>query len=375
MFFSEIIGQEKVKQRLITSVNEERISHAQLFSGPGGIGKLGLAIAYAQYISCRDRREGDSCGVCSSCRKYAKLVHPDLHFVFPIFKPKNAKKDQYCDDYLPPWREMLLKSPYFSLNQWVNHINAENAQLTIYGHESESILRKLNLKSSEAEFKVLIIWLPERMNLTCANKLLKMIEEPPSKTLFLLVTEDETGIIPTILSRTQVIRIPKIENAALQKELEKEGRFDAATIAEMIHCANGSYLAARQYEESDEDKILFFETFQKVMRNAYKGSVSELVNDAEEMGSWGRERQKNFFQYALRLMREFFVMNLGKPSLVFLTKKEQEWGVKFSPFINERNIIPFNQVFEEGYLHVSMNGNGRVVFTDVVLKIERLIKR
>jgi DNA polymerase-3 subunit delta' len=375
MLFSEIIGQEPTKQRLINSVLEERISHAQLFTGPEGNGKLALAIAYAQFITCRDRRDGDSCGECPSCRKYAKLVHPDLHFVFPIFKPQKAKKEQYCDDFLPLWREILVKSPCFSLNQWVNHINAENAQVTIYAHESEAILRKLNIKSAEAEFKVLIIWLPERMNLSCSNKLLKMIEEPPSKTLFLLVSEDETGIIPTILSRTQVIRIPKIEDAALQRELEKEGRYDAAAIAEIIHCANGNLLAVRQYDESDEDKNLFFDTFQKIMRNAYRGSIGDLLNDAEEMGSWGRERQKEFFLYALRLLREFFVMNLGKPSLNYLTKKEKEWGVKFSPFINERNVIPFNRIFEEGYLHISMNGNGKFIFADVVLKIEGLIKK
>jgi len=375
MYFSEIIGQEKVKQRLTTSVQEERISHAQLFTGPEGNGKLGLAIAYARFISCRDRKDGESCGICPSCRKYAKLIHPDLHFVFPIFKPKNSKKEAYCDDFLPAWREMVLKSHYFSLNHWVNHINAENAQLTIYGHESESILRKLNLKSSEAEFKVLIIWLPEKMNLTCANKLLKMIEEPPSKTLFLLVSEDENGIIPTIRSRTQMIRIPGIENLALQKELEKDGRFDAESIAEMIHCANGNYLSAMEYYDADKEKNFYFETFQKIMRHAFKESLSELLNDAEELSSLGRERQKDFLQYTLRLVREFFVLNMGKPSLVFLTRKEKEWGLKFSPYINERNVIPFNQVFEEGYLHISMNGNGKIIFTDIVLKIAGLIKK
>ena len=375
MFFSDIIGQEKVKQRLISSVTEERVSHAQLFAGPEGSGKLGLAIAYAQYISCRDRSESESCGVCSSCRKYAKLIHPDLHFVFPIFKPKGSKKDAYCDDYLAPWREMLLKSAYFSLNQWISQINAENAQVTIYGHESEAILRKLNIKSSEAEFKVMIIWLPEKMNLTCANKLLKMIEEPPSKTLFLLVTEDEGNIIPTICSRTQIIRIPKIEDVDLQKQLEKDERFDAATIAEMVHCANGNYLKAMDYMQSDEEKNYFLETFQKIMRHAFKENILELLNDAEELGSLGRERQKDFFLYALRLIREFFMLNLGKPSLVFLTRNEKDWGVKFSPFINERNVIPINQVFEEGYRHISMNGNPRIIFSDVLLKIAGLIKR
>ena len=173
----------------------------------------------------------------------------------------------------------------------------------------------------------------------------------------------------------QLIRIPKIEDAALQKELENEGRFDAGTIAEMVHCANGNYIAALEYNESDEDKNLYFETFQKIMRHAFKGSITELLNVAEELGSMGRERQKNFFQYALRLVREFFVLNMGKPSLVFLTRKEKEWGAKFSPYINERNVIPFNQVFEEGYRHIAMNGNGKIIFTDVLLKVAGLIKK
>jgi DNA polymerase-3 subunit delta' len=375
MFFCDIIGQEKVKKRLISSVKEERISHAQLFAGPEGNGKLGLAIAYAQYISCRDRNERESCGICSSCRKYAKMIHPDLHFAFPIFKPKGSKKDAYSDDYIAQWREMLLKSHYFSLNQWINLISAENAQVTIYGHESEAILRKLNMKSSEAEYKVMIIWLPEKMNLTCANKLLKMIEEPPSKTLFLLVTEDEGNIIPTICSRTQIIRIPKIEDQDMLKEMEKDDRFDAETIAEMVHCSNGNYLKAIEYMLTDDEKILYFETFQKIMRHAFKESIPELLIAAEDLASLGRERQKDFILYALRLIREFFMLNMGKPSLVFLTRMEKDWGLRFSPYINERNVIPINQVFEEGYRHIVLNGNVKIVFSDIFLKIAGLIKK
>jgi len=374
MFFRDIIGQQKVKQRLISSVREERVSHAQLFSGSEGNGKLGLAIAYAQFISCRNRLAEESCGVCPSCRKYAKLVHPDLHFVFPIFKSKNVQK-AFCDDYIGMWRETILKSHYFSLNQWISIIGADNAQATVYAHESESILRKLSIKSSEAEFKVMIIWLPEKMNLHCANKLLKIIEEPPSKTLFLLVTEDEGAILPTISSRTQIIRIPKIEDTDLQKELEKSGEFDVETIAEMVHRANGNYLKAIEFVNPGEDKEFFFNTFQKIMRHAFKGNVIEILNNAEELGSIGRERQKDFFLYALSLIREFFMMNLGKPSLLFLTRKEKDWGMKFSPFINERNVIPFSQLFEDGYRHISMNGNGKIIFTDTLLKMADLINR
>ncbi len=222
MFFRDIIGQEKIRERLVRSVEEQRVSHAQLFTGPEGTGKLGLAIAYAQYISCTNRTPSDSCGICHSCRKYAKLQHPDLHFVFPVFKKKNVAKP-FCDDFIAKWREMVLQSPYFTLNQWMDAIEADNAQGMIYAHESESIIRKLSIKPFEAEFKVMIIWLPEKMNLSCANKLLKMIEEPPAKTLFLLVTEDEERIIPTILSRTQIIRIPAIEDAELARSPPSHG--------------------------------------------------------------------------------------------------------------------------------------------------------
>ncbi len=374
MFFKDIIGQYKIKERLIRSVREERVSHAQLFSGTEGTGKLGLAIAYAQYLSCQNRSETDSCGTCPSCRKYGRLQHPDLHFVFPIFKKKNAQKS-FCDDYLVPWREILLSSPYFTLNQWMDKIDAENAQGIIYSHESESIIRKLNIKPYEAGYKVMIIWLPERMHKACANKLLKMVEEPPEKTLFLLVTEDEERIIPTIRSRTQIIRIPKITPADMQQVLQKDERFDQEIIAEMVHKADGNYLKALEYADPGEDKSNYFEAFQQIMRLAYQSKVLELLDLAEELGGIGRERQKEFFLYAMQLVREYFMMNFGRPSLVYLTWEEKMFGEKFARFINERNVIPLNALFEEGYQHISMNGNGKIVFTDSLLKVVRLIRR
>jgi DNA polymerase III subunit delta' len=203
MFFKDVIGQQKIKERLIHSVKEQRISHALMFTGPEGTGKLALALAFAQYVSCRNRDENDSCGECPACRKYQKLAHPDLHFVFPVFPTKTIKKP-VSDDFLPKWREMIHKTPYFTLSQWLGFIENENAQGFIYERESDSIMRKLNLKSFESEYKVMIIWLPEKMHAACSNKLLKLIEEPPSKTLFLLITEDEESVISTIRSRTQL---------------------------------------------------------------------------------------------------------------------------------------------------------------------------
>lgn len=379
MFFKDIIGQKKIIDRLIRSVHEERISHAQLFSGPEGNGKMALALAYAQYISCRNRTLNDSCGTCPSCKKYAKLAHPDLHFVFPIYKPKSVQK-AYCDDFLSNWREFVLKSPYISLNNWGNLIEAENAQLTIYAHESDSIIRKLSMKPFEAEFKVMIIWLPEKMNLSCSNKLLKMIEEPPVKTLFLLVTENEADIIATIRSRTQIIKIPRISDNDLQEHLLNLGAYDQETVAEMVRHAKGNYLKALEYAEPTEDKQYFFETFQKIMRLGYTAGkdtqkIPEILDLAEELAQMGRERQKDFFQYAMQMTREFFVMNLQNPNLIYLNRDEKNFGTKFSPFINERNVMLFNRLFEDGYLHITRNGNPRIIFADTLLSIIRIIRK
>lgn len=371
MFFKDVVGQDDIKRRLIRSVNEGRVSHAQLFSGPEGTGKLAMALAYAQYISCHNKSETDSCGTCPSCHKYQKLAHPDLHFVFPVF---NSAKNVVSDDFLPSWREMIKKSPYFNLSSWLSFINAGNAQGLIYERESDSIVRKLNLKAFESEFKVMIIWLPEKMHTACSNKLLKLIEEPPSKTLFILITENEESIIGTIRSRTQPLRFPFLEkeqlkNALLKIEPDNNLAEDAA------HLSGGNYLKAIEYLTPNEDNQFYFSKFQEMMRFAYKREVSELIAWAEEMAKIGRDKQKSFFTFGLRLFREYFVMNMNKSTLSYMNKEEKEWGKRFAPFINERNIIPFSKEFELGIKHISMNGNPRIIFLDTALRMVRLIKR
>jgi DNA polymerase-3 subunit delta' len=374
MFFKDVIGQEEIKKRLIRSVKEERISHAQLFTGPEGTGKLALALAFAQYVSCRNRGENDSCGECASCRKYQKLAHPDLHFVFPVFTTKEFKKP-VSDDFLPRWREMVKKTPYFTLSQWLGFIENENAQGLIYERESDSIMRKLNLKSFESEFKVMIIWLPEKMHVACSNKLLKLIEEPPNKTLFLLITEDEESIITTIRSRAQLLKVPFIDNESMKNALENLEEADKEQIPDAVHLASGNFVKALEYLNPDEDTQFYFTKFQEMMRFAYKREVKELVDWAEEMGRIGRDRQKSFFSFALRLIREYFVMNMKKPNLIYLNEDEKQWGKNFAPFINERNIVPFAKEFELGIKHISMNGNARIIFLDTALRMVRLIKR
>ena len=242
MQFSQIIGQEIIKQQLITSVREGRIPHAQLFLGQEGVGKLALAIAYAQYVSCLNKGEHDSCGTCSSCIKYEKLIHPDLHMVFPF--AKDGKTKEICDDLLPEWREFVTKNVYFSLEQWMDNIGAGNKQATIYANESNEILRKLQLTTYESAYKIMIIWLPEKMNITCANKLLKILEEPPTKTLFILVSEQVEKIISTIISRTQMIKIPLIETHTMSSYLQAKHSISKENSINIARIANGNYIKA-----------------------------------------------------------------------------------------------------------------------------------
>jgi len=374
MFFKDVVGQDETKKRLIRSVNEERISHAQLFSGPEGTGKLAMAIAYAQYISCHTRTDIDSCGVCPSCHKYQKLAHPDLHFVFPVFNTPKIK-NPVSDDFLPEWREIIADSPYFTLSQWLNHINAGNAQGLIYERESDSILRKLNLKSFESEFKVMIIWLPEKMHQACSNKLLKMIEEPPSKTLFILISENEESVIGTIRSRAQLVKFPFVDKESIRNALSKIEGVKHEIIPDAVHLANGNYIKALEYLNPGEDEQFYFQKFQEMMRQAYKREVLEQIEWAEEMAKIGRDRQKAFFNFALRLIREYFVMNMKQAGMVYLNKEEKDWGTRFAPFINERNIVPFFNEFELAIKHISANGNPRIIFLDTALRMVRLIKR
>jgi DNA polymerase III subunit delta' len=379
MFFKDVIGHHDIKERLIRSVAEERVSHALLFSGQEGTGSFGLALAFAQYVSCRNRGETDSCGTCPSCHKYMKLIHPDLHFVYPVISSRGFT-NPVSDNFIKDWREFALQNQYFSYNQWLSYIGAENQQGVINKFESEAILRKLSLKSFESEYKVMIIWLPEKMNLPCANKLLKLIEEPPNKTLFLLVTENEEQIISTIRSRTQLIYVPAIDNNSLKTALEQMEGVTPEMAAEATNLAAGNYLKAVECLYPDEDNLLYFNKLQELMRYAWtartdNSKILDLMKWADDMAGLGREKQKNFFEFSLRLIREYFFLNFKNDELVRLNKNEMEWGKKFSPFINERNIIPISSEFDLGFKHIAMNGNARIIFLDTALKMVRLVRQ
>lgn len=373
MLFKDVTGQDKIKKKLIRFVTEQRISHALMFTGPEGSGKLALALAYAQFVSCLDRKKSDSCGVCSSCRKYQKLVHPDLHFVFPVFKLKDIK-NPVSDDFLPLWREMVLKTPYFTFSQWLSFIKSENAQGMIYEAESESIIKKLSLKSFESEYKIMIIWMPEKMHNSCSNKLLKLIEEPPVKTLFLLITGDEESVITTIRSRAQLIQVPPVDNEAMHRALISEYNYPEEEAADAVRLANGNIITALEYLEPGEESFRPFNSFQELMRFAYSNNIPELLKWTDKMSSLGRDRQKAFFNASLRFVREYFIMNLKNFDLNYLSREEKEWGERFAPYINERNVIPLSKEFEKGVFDITKNGNARIVFFDTAIKVARLIK-
>ncbi|MGE4587800.1 MAG: ATP-binding protein [Mangrovibacterium sp.] len=374
MFFREVIGQDAVKDRLRQSVREGRVSHAQLFAGPEGCGALPLALAYAQYISCAAPHEGDSCGSCPSCRKYARLIHPDLHFVFPVLKTAKFK-EPVSDHYLEEWRRQILKDPYFNLDDWFGSIGVENAQGMIYAHESSEILRKLSLKSFESEYKIMIIWMPEKMNMVCANKLLKLIEEPPEKTLFLLVTEKEEDIISTIRSRCQQIGIPGIDPESMRKALEQLPDIAEKNADRLVHLSRGNFRKARQLIGRKEDGRDDLEYFKALMRLSYSRKFLELFIWAEKLAGIGRERQKRFLEYALDQVRENFICNLKQSGIVFQNEEEALFSSRFAPFINERNVMAIARELEKGHRHIAMNGNARIIFTDMALRIVKLIRK
>ncbi len=376
MRFKDIPGQKEVIDRLINSVQRERVSHAQLFTGPEGCGSLALALAYAQFISCENRHQSDSCGECKSCVKYEKLIHPDLHFVFPVINDRKVS-EPVSDNYIEQWREYVSHSPYFSVNKWLESIDAGNAQGLIYATEASEIIKKLSLKTFESDFKVMIIWMPEKMHIATANKLLKLIEEPPEKTLFLLVSDEQDKIIPTILSRCQVVKIPSYSQDSIIKYIKERFGIEEQKASDISRVANGNIIRAVELCENDDSAEMNLDQFKSLMRFAWKRDILSIIRWSEEMAAIGREPQKSFLSYSLRLVRENLMLTLGqlKNRIVYLTGEEAEFSGKFHPFITAENINPFADELNLAYVHIESNGNSKIVFLDLALKLTRLIQR
>lgn len=375
MNFSNIPGQKEIKEKLLRSVREERVSHAQLFAGSEGCGSMALALAYARYISCENRTSSDSCGICKSCVKYEKLIHPDLHFVFPVIKGKKAT-DPVSDTYIEEWREFVKKSPYFNLNNWMDSIEVGNSQGMIFASEASEIIKKLSLKTFESDFKIMIIWLPEKMHQATANKLLKMIEEPPEKTLFILVSEEPDKVIPTILSRCQLIKIPSFTSSEIEKYLIDTFRIPAEKAMDLARVSNGNISRAIELCENEDSSLANLERFKSLMRYAWKRDILSIITWAEEISGTGREAQKNFITFSMRILRENLMLSLDqmKNSLVYLTGDEASFSGKFHPFITKDNIYPLSDEFNLVYSHIESNGNAKIIFLDLALKVTRLIR-
>ncbi|HLN20278.1 MAG TPA: hypothetical protein VK213_04260 [Bacteroidales bacterium] len=375
MNFSELPGHKEIVERLISTVRENRVSHAQLFAGTEGCGSFALALSYAKYISCENRTEKDSCGTCKSCQKYEKLVHPDLHFVFPVVKDKKGG-EPVSDNYIEQWREFVKLSPFISLNDWLNTLETGNSQGMIYTAEASEIIKKLSLKTFEADYKIMIIWLPEKMNQATSNKLLKLIEEPPEKTVFLLVSEEPDKIIPTILSRCQLIKIPGFTEADIKNFLIPHTGISEDKASDFARVSQGNISKALELCRDEATSLMNLEKFRQLMRFAWKRDVLSLMTWSEDIAASGREAQKNFIRFCVRILRENLMLTIGqeKNNLVYLTGEEKDFSAKFHPFINRENIQGLNEEFNQAYIHVEANGNAKIIFLDLSLKILRLIR-
>ena len=378
MYFKDIIGQQDVIERLVKDAQAGTVPHALLFCGPEGVGKLQTAIAFARYLLCRDKGNGaDSCGKCPSCVKMDKLVHPDLHFVFPVInKSKSSERSTVSDDEIKTWRETVLEQQYFGFEEWLSAIDADNKQASIFVTESEQILSKLSLKSVEGGYKIMIIWHAEKMNQQCANSLLKLLEEPPAGTIFILTTDTPEMMLETILSRTQRIDFRRIPEQVIAERLQGPGyQIDSETAQRISHLSGGSWLKAISTLRINTESEEFFDYFTGLMRLAYGRKLKELKLWADNVAGGGREWQKRFLAYCQRMIRENFMCNFHNPELNYMTEREQQFSVRFSPYVNENNIIGLMETLSDAQRDIEQNVNSKMVFFDLSLKTIMLMKQ
>ncbi len=374
MLFKDVAGCRELKENLLQVAGRDRVPHAMLFTGRQGTGGLGLAVAFAGYLNCEDRQPADACGKCPSCRKYARLEHPDLHFVFPVARKNDGVKDPVSDDYIALWREKVLENHYMSLFMWLEAMGVENKQGFISRSESMQIVRKLSLKSFEARYKVMVIWMAEKMNQTAANKLLKILEEPPGGTLFMLIAGDTDQMLPTMLSRTQIFRVPGMDRDGLESILAERGIDDPARTDRLLKLSEGSYLRLQELLREGEEAAYYFSMFVRLMRLCFVPDFVGVNQWVEELAARGRERQKHFLGYALGLIRGNFIMNIEAGDMDLLAEDERDWSVKFSKFIHPGNIYSLCDEFSMASVHIEHNGYSRLVLFDLAIKTARLLK-
>lgn len=380
MFFKDILGLSHIKNHLTLSADAGRIPHAQLFVGPEGSGLLPMALAYAQYIICNNTNSENEGGEIACNIKFNSFSHPDMHFAFPVANSDKAKSHAISDHYFQEWRNFMSEQPYGNLFDWYRLIEIEKKQGQIGVDEAQNILKKLSLKSYEGGYKVMIIWMAERMNTAASNKLLKLIEEPPDKTIFLLLCQDEGQIIQTIKSRCQVLHFPPLAEEAVISGLIDKGatKEEAMRIA---HEANGNFNKALDLFHNDSEDLVFEKWFVQWVRSAFKAkgnraAIHELILWSEELAKTGRETQKKFLHYCIMVMRQALLLNYGASELTYMKIHVDGFQLKkFAPFVHENNILPIIEELENAIYHVERNGNAKIIFTDLSIKLTRLLHK
>ncbi len=381
MLFSEVLGQEHIKNHLTTSVDQGRIAHAQLFVGPEGSGTLPMAIAYAQYILCSNTG-GENTGGNESCNlKFKNVSHPDLHFAFPVTTSDKVKSKPVSNFYLEEWRQLLDQQPYGNLFDWYKLLGVDNKQGQIGVDEAFEIVKSLSLKSYEGGYKVMLIWMAEKMNTAAANKLLKLIEEPPEKTIFILIAEDEEQIINTIRSRCQILTFPPLAEEAITEALVKNYHIENAVATKIAHQANGNYNKACDLIYQDSEDIQFEKWFILWVRSAFKArgnkaAIHDLISWSEEIAKTGRETQKKFLAFCLNYFRQAMLMNYKADSLVYLEPKSEGFKLEnFAPFVHSNNILEISDELQDAIYHIERNGNSKIILTDLSIKLTRLLHK
>ena len=369
MQFASVIGHETVKANLISQVQHNRVAHAQMFLGKEGSGHFQLALAFAQYLNCTHRTAEDSCGNCNNCSKYSSIQHPDLNFIFPTAISSSVKEKPDSRKYFKQWRSFLLENPYFDLDAWCDFIDIDKRQPIVNKQDSDLINSALTLKPFESEYKVVIVWWPEKMNEECANKILKTLEEPAEKSLLLMVGHQVEQLLPTIISRVQISKIPNLDEHEITSALVNNKAAELNAAESIARLADGNYFQALKLADNPNKDEQPIQDFQAWMRLCYQLEIPALNQWVEEMGRKGREQQKKFMLYCLRMFRNCTVANYGDQSLVKLHSQEEVFVKNFSKFIHAGNIVDFIAEFNQAYDAISRNGNGKIIFMSISLKI------
>ncbi len=375
MNWDDIVGQKGVRERLVSQTFGDHLPHALMLAGPSGSGKLGIALALSRLLLCQHpSADGQPCEECPGCRMTAGWAHPDLHFSFPVIKKKSTDQP-VSDDYLPAWRKQIGEGHYFSEADWLRRLGGEKEQMQIFVGEADALQQKLSLRSSQGGRRVVVQWLPERMPETTANKLLKLIEEPPSHTHFLLVSDRPDDVLGTIQSRTQRITVPPIAEADIAAALQ-EPRLggtlsgNAPEAQRLAHLAQGSMTRALRLQAGEGDEAEYLELFKSLMRTAYGRKIKQMREWVDQVAPLGRERQRQLLQYCQRQIRENFILNFHQPSrLNYLSQDEAAFAQRFAPFVHERNILTITQLLSDAERDISQNVNARMVLLDMIMQL------